>query len=191
MRSGTRGSGLTSACQGPLALELERVTAEKFPPHLAHNSYVVCVAIPSFDPDSGLLPPGGHAATWEEVQARFGWNARRRQLLDGLAEGLAILGEAGCTQVWLNGSFASTKDEPGDFDCVWSPAGVDRAQLADLGPELLDLSNHRAAQKARFGGEFLPNVVEKASGRQFAAFFQSDRDGTHKGIVIVDPTKER
>ena len=80
--------------------------------------------------------------------------------------------------------------EPGDFDCVWSPVGVDRVLLEELGPELLDLSHHRAAQKARFGGEFLPNVVEAASGQEFAAFFQSDREGTPKGIVVIDPSKE-
>jgi hypothetical protein len=150
----------------------------------------VCVPIPPFDPESGLLPPGEHEAGWDEIQARFGWNARRRQLLDGLADGIAILGEAGCVRVWVNGSFVTAKDEPGDFDCVWSPVGVDRAVLEDLGPELLDLRDQRAAQKARFGGEFLPNVVEAASGDQFVAFFQSDRDGTPKGIVVIDPTKE-
>lgn len=92
--------------------------------------------------------------------------------------------------VWINGSFVTAKDEPGYFDCVWSPSGVDRAVIEDRGPELLDLSDHRAAQKARFGGEFLPNVVEGASGQQFAAFFQSDRDGTPKGIVVIDPSNE-
>lgn len=148
------------------------------------------VALPPFEPASGLLPPGEHEAGWDEIQARLGWNARRRQLLDGLAEGLAILGEAGCVRVWLNGSFVTSKDEPGDFDCVWSPSGVDRAQLQRLGPELLDFTGHRVVQKARFGGEFLPNVVEAASGKQFAAFFQSERDGTPKGIVVTDPTKE-
>lgn len=56
--------------------------------------------------------------------------------------------------------------------------------------ELPDLSDHRAAQKARFGGEFLPNVIEAGGGKQFAEFFQSDRDGAAKGIVVIDPTKE-
>lgn len=148
------------------------------------------MSIPPFDPESGLLPPGEHRAGWDEIKARFGWTARRRQLLDGLEEGMAILGEAGCAQVWVNGSFVTAKDEPGDFDCVWSPAGVDRAVIEDRGPELLDLSGQRVAQKARFGGEFLANVVEAASGQQFAAFFQSDRDGTPKPIVVIDPGKE-
>lgn len=41
------------------------------------------------------------------------------------------------------------------------------------------------------GGEFLPNVTEAASGQQFAKFFQTSRDGTTKGIVVIDPTKEK
>jgi hypothetical protein len=49
---------------------------------------------------------------------------RRRQLIDGLTEGLSVLAESGCQQVWLNGSFVTSKEEPGDFDCVWDTAGV-------------------------------------------------------------------
>ena len=146
--------------------------------------------VPPFDPATGLLPPGEHTAGWDEIRDRFGWNLCRRRLLDGLQEGPAALGAVGCRTVWLNGSFVTAKEEPGDFDAVWSPVGVDRAQLRADAPELLDLSDHRGEQKRRFGGEFLPNVVEGASGRQFADFFQTDRDGTSKGIVVIDPSKE-
>jgi hypothetical protein len=146
--------------------------------------------IPAFEPGTGNLPPGEHDATWTEIVSTFGWNPTRRRQLDGLAEGLAALAQAGCTRVWLNGSFVTTKDEPGDFDCVWSPIGVDRPTLQRLAPELLDLSNHRAAQKLRFGGEFLPNVIERASGKAFEQFFQTDRSGNPKGIVVIDPMTE-
>ena len=121
---------------------------------------------------------------------RFGWNVWRRRLLDGLKEGLAVLAATGCRTVWLNGSFVTAKEEPGDFDCVWSPVGVDRERLRLAAPELLDLRDGRSAQKRRFGGEFLPNVVEGSGGNAFARFFQTDRDGTSKGIVIIDPSKE-
>jgi hypothetical protein len=33
----------------------------------------------------------------------------------------------------------------------------------------------------------LPNVVETGSGLVFKDFFQQDRDGSHKGIVVLDP----
>jgi hypothetical protein len=85
--------------------------------------------LPPFELASGLLPAGEHSASWGEVLERFGWNLVRRRLLDGLAEGLSILADAGCTRVWLNGSFVTAKEEPGDFDAVWSAVGVDAARL--------------------------------------------------------------
>jgi hypothetical protein len=39
-------------------------------------------------------------------------------------------------------------------------------------------------------GRCLRNIVEGGSGREFAVFFQFDRDGTSKGIVVIDPSKE-
>jgi hypothetical protein len=108
---------------------------------------------------------------------RFGWNAPRRRLLDGLADGLELLKTAGSRRVWLNGSFVTSKDEPADFDACWDPEGVD---IDRLDPVLTDLSAGRRTQKARFGGEFFPNVVEAGSGLVFADFFQNDRDTGRK-----------
>lgn len=123
--------------------------------------------LPSFDPVTGRLPDGEHEAEWQEVVERFGWNPRRRQLLDGLAEAVELLAAAGCRRVWLNGSFVTAKEEPGDFDACWDTTGVD---LAALDPVLMDFSAGREAQKARFGGELLPNVIEAGSGLTFAEF---------------------
>ena len=138
--------------------------------------------LPPFDPDSGRMPEGEHVATWDEIVDRFGWNEKRRRLLDGLAEAIEVLAVAGCRRLWLNGSFVTNKDEPGDFDACWDTDGVD---LDVLDPVLLDLSDGRAAQKARFGGELFPNVVESGSGLVFAEFFQIERDTTRKGIILI------
>jgi hypothetical protein len=141
--------------------------------------------IPPFDPLTGRLPPGEHKARWDEVVDRFGWNERRRRLIDGLADALTTLSEAGCRRVWLNGSFVTAKDEPGDFDACWDQTNVD---LDILNSVLLDLSDGRRAQKARFGGELFPNVTEVDSGLVFADFFQNDRETVRKGIVVIDLT---
>lgn len=138
--------------------------------------------LPSFDSGSGRLPDGEYEVDWQEVVERFGWNPRRRQLLDGLAEAIELLAAAGCRRVWLNGSFVTAKDEPGDFDACWDTAGVD---LDALDPVLMDFSAGRAAQKARFGGELLPNVIESGSGLTFAEFFRQERDTGRKGIVVL------
>lgn len=138
--------------------------------------------LPAFDSATGRLPEGEHAATWDEVVERFAWTARRRQLLDGLAEAIELLSHAGCRRLWLDGSFVTAKDEPADFDACWETDGVD---LDALDPVLLELSLGRAAQKARFGGELFPNVVEGRSGLVFAEFFQNERDTGRKGIVVI------
>ena len=143
--------------------------------------------LPPFDPDTGLLPVGEHAASWDEVLDKFGWNEKRRGLLDGLADALDLLASVGCRRVWINGSFVTTKDEPGDVDVCWDTEGAD---LDRIDPIFLDVSRGRAAQKQRFGCEFLPNVTEASSGLVFAEFFQNERDGSRKGIVILD-LKER
>jgi hypothetical protein len=137
--------------------------------------------LPPFDAE-GRLPDDEYEASWEEVVERFGWNSHRRRLLDGLANALALLAAAGCGRVWLNGSFVTAKDEPADFDACWDLNGVD---LDALDPVLLDLSGRRAAQKARFGGELLPNVVEAGSGLNLAEFFRHERDTGRKGIVVL------
>lgn len=134
------------------------------------------------DPDTGRLPEGEHTASWDELVDRFGWTPRRRQLLDGLADAIELLVAVGCTRLWLNGSFVTAKDEPADFDACWDPNDVD---LDSLDPIFFDLSTGRASQKARFGGELFPNVVESASGLVFADFFKNERDGGQKGVVVL------
>jgi len=86
------------------------------------------------------------------------------------------------TRIWLNGSFVTTKDEPADFDACRDAEGVD---LDALDPVFFDFASGRANQKARFGGELLPNLIEACSGLAFADFFQNERDGCRKGIVVM------
>lgn len=140
--------------------------------------------LPPFN-KNGLLPAGIHSADWTEFVARFGFSSRRQQLLKGLAEALHGLQEAGCALAYVDGSFVTRKLEPGDFDACWSIVGVDPARLD---PILLDFSDGRAAQKARYGGELFPaELPEGASGRTFLEFFQIDRQtGLAKGIVQID-----
>jgi hypothetical protein len=138
--------------------------------------------LPPFDLETGRLPDGVHEVTWQDVVERFGFNSRRRQLLEGLADAIELLAAAGRRRVWLDGSFVTAKEEPVDFDACWDLDGVD---LDVLDPVLLDLSLGRAAQKSRFGGELFPNVVEAQSGLEFAEFFRNERDTGRKGIVVL------
>jgi len=118
--------------------------------------------IPEFN-EHGNLPPGIHVGAWDEILARFGWNLRRRELAGGLASALKHLQKAGCTRICINGSLVTTKDEPGDIDVAWEPAGVDVDRLLELEPVFADFADHRAAQKAKYGCEFFQ--VDRQTGR--------------------------
>lgn len=144
--------------------------------------------IPAFDPASGNLPAGIHETRWDEVVERFGYTAHRRDLLTGLLDALQILRAAGCRRVYLDGSFVTTKLEPGDFDACWEVDGVDLVRLVRDAPEFFDLRFPRAAQKARFRGELLPvQVVGDSSGQAIFEEFQRDIEtGAAKGILAID-----
>ena len=113
----------------------------------------------------------------------FGTSTWRAHLLDGCRRALIALKAAGCRRAWIDGSFVTGKLHPADIDGCYDPIGVDRVLLH---PALVDLSPGRPAQKAEFGCEFFPNIVEAGSGEYFVEFFQRDRDGQRKGIVVID-----
>jgi uncharacterized protein DUF6932 len=69
------------------------------------------------------------------------------------------------------------------------PATLTRAGDAQLlDPVLLDFSDQRRAQKARFGGELFPaEVPADLAGTRFLDYFQQDKaTGASKGIVALD-----
>ena len=131
------------------------------------------------------LPPGVHSADWNELKAAFGGSPRRVALLAGLREALVALRKAGCRTAYIDGSFATAKEEPGDFDACWEAAGVDPDALD---PVLLDFSERREAQKERFGGELFPATPLPS---RLAPGFSTTSSvtamtGDPKGIVEID-----
>jgi hypothetical protein len=140
--------------------------------------------IPKFQGD-GNLPPDIHTATWIEVTSRYTTNPRREHLMRGLLEALRSLKNAGCKTVYLDGSFVTAKELPGDFDACWEITGVDAALLDS---ELLDFSDGRARQKARYSGELFPaEGAAEPAGTRFLDYFQHDRHtGIPKGIIPIN-----
>lgn len=140
--------------------------------------------IPDFDPVTGNLPAGGHAASWQDMLDRFGQTPWRRKLLAGMLEALRLLKAAGCARAYIDGSFVTAKEEPGDFDACWEAQGVDFDRVDD---RLLTFDRGRATQKAAFLGElFVADGRADPQGTLFLDFFQTDRDGRRKGIVVID-----
>lgn len=141
--------------------------------------------IPEFD-KSGLLPEGIHWTDMLEIRKRYGFNDVRLRLFSGLERAFIALRDAGCGVAYVNGSFVTEKEFPGDYDVCWDANGMD---FAKLDPVFWDFNNLRAAQKAKYFGEFFPADTRAESAppfRIFLDFFQSDKlTGNKKGILGV------
>lgn len=141
--------------------------------------------IPEFN-EEGNLPHGIHEASMDEVETRFGYNAKRQWLLEGLRVLIVDLKKSGCSRIFLDGSFVTKKDVPGDYDLCWSVEGVTEMsvdkRLVDLSPQ------GRAIHATRYRGDIFPaEVPEGRSGKLFIEFFMTDKNtGNPKGIVSIN-----
>lgn len=143
--------------------------------------------IPTFDSD-GNLPAGIHLVGWDVFSSAFGNSAHRQKLISGLSNAMAFLRTVGCKRLYVDGSFVTTKSVPNDYDVAWDPAGVDLKRLQALEPVFFEFANARAAQKAKFFGEFFPSSLPAdPAGSTFLEFFQIDKHtGNQKGIIALD-----
>lgn len=142
--------------------------------------------IPGFN-RHGLLPRGVHRAKIIEIKKRFGSsNFQRRMLFSGLMKALINLAEAGVKKVYIDGSFVTDKDYPKDIDGCWEPSST--IDLGIIDPVfLLDSKSSRDAMKKKYGVDFFPAAwTESGSGYPFTLFFQRNRGGREKGIIVVE-----
>jgi hypothetical protein len=138
-----------------------------------------------------VLPPGIHMATLEEIRGKFAYNETRLELFNGFERACQDLVKAGCRTIYLDGSFVTEKETPGDFDGCWDPRGMEPSLLE---PTLLEFGSGRRAQKSMYLGEFFPStaLAVASAGTMFLDFFQTDRfTGKPKGLIQVITTGRR
>jgi hypothetical protein len=131
------------------------------------------MSIPAFN-ELGYLPPGIYEVSWLELMKRFAVNPQRRRLATGLAAALRKLAIAGCRRVVIGGSFVTSKEYPNDFDGWYESFGLDLDILDALFLEDVE------SQMEVFGGTLF-------SPPSYEGFFQTDREGRPKGVIVLDP----
>ncbi|GAA1955992.1 hypothetical protein GCM10009798_14140 [Nocardioides panacihumi] len=141
----------------------------------------------------GRLPPGDWEATWGEIEAKFAYNFRRREILTGLQHVAEQLRRHGIQEIWVDGSFVTNKQRPDDADVVYMiPADGDADDWADVGPSRrkhmkqyhrVDLWRYPSPQppKHSVAGGKLITIKE---------FFETDGDGNPRGLLHVNITEE-
>lgn len=138
--------------------------------------------IPPFD-TRGYLPEGIHEATLYEIEKRLAITPDRKRLFKGLKRLAIALKAAGCKTLYINGSYVTNKQEPGDYDAVWEYEGVNNA----LDPLLRDGWNLKRI-KLKYRGDVFCRMPE-ILGVDHVEFFQQDRSGLPKGIIKIDLRK--
>lgn len=132
---------------------------------------------------NGELPPGEHAATLNEIESMFGkTNDQRKHLMFGLHKAVENFTQSGVKTIWINGSFITDKTIPNDIDGCWQytpNVNIEKIDTVFLQPS-------RKHMKAKYGLDFfIGNIIEAGSGLPFPKFFQVNRKGDPKGILVL------
>jgi hypothetical protein len=132
--------------------------------------------------DDGYIPPLSTCRE-AELPCWFGWNRQREGLLDRVRRWLGLARAVGVRRFLLDGSFVTSKEEPGDVDAVaLLPEGFGD-QLAAGNPaaaELFEMLRTRRP-KELFAAE------DEADWWAWFEFFSRTREanGRRKGLIEV------
>jgi len=137
--------------------------------------------IPKFD-DNGNLPPGIHHATLDEIEERFVYNPRRRNLFKGLEKLVEEFRKANCARLYLNGSFITNKELPNDYDACWDVENIRKS----IDPLLLNPFKQLAEIRTKYKGDVFPRIPELLKGIDHLDVFQKDIDVNLKGVIAID-----
>lgn len=141
--------------------------------------------IPPFD-DTGDLPPGLHATTWEEFRARFCrfvQSDRRLTLCQHLEQLVDNARASGIvTRILVGGSMVRATAEPNDFDCIIVLHATTRYEA--LRPDQLHIADTRLA-RVRYQGDIFVAREGQLTLALYIDFFSHNRDGKIIGMVEV------
>ncbi len=142
--------------------------------------------IPQFEKE-GYLPPGFHLTTIDEFEKRFAYTVWRKKLFDNLIKLIKDLKATGCKEIYIDGSFTTTKIIPGDMDICWEDTGLDYNKVKAIMPILFDFANKRQNQQLMYNADIFPaHSPATHTGILYINFFQTDKlTGNQKGIIKI------
>ena len=89
---------------------------------------------------------------------------------------------AGCERIYIDGSFVTIRERPGDYDVCWDEETTDDALLDPIFQNF-----DRNSQKKRYKGEAFPSLaIASLQGLTYLSYFQRDRQLNPKGIILID-----
>lgn len=135
---------------------------------------------------NNVLPIGIHEATLEEIKSSFATNSKRRTIFEGLLRLIQNLKDIGCNEIYIDGSFVTSKQRPSDIDVCWMVQSNECLEKAKREyPVLFDLEPPRKKQHEKYCADVFPADFPISSGT-ILDYFQRDKE-THKvkGIIKI------
>lgn len=138
--------------------------------------------------EMGYLKPEIHLMSWVEFRETFGYNSHRQELLEGMELAIEDLRSIGCKAIFVDGSFITPEELPGDFDLCWEDKGVDILKAYAKCPPLFDVGRKFEKMKKRYRGDVVPasHEADWDRGINYLGFFMEDREGREKGIIRIE-----
>lgn len=139
-----------------------------------------------------LLAPGIHDVQECELEnhflSAFPGTSTRGLLISGLKRYLQALRQFGISfEVWLDGSFATEKENPNDIDLVVFASGADVNGLSPPTQASLRSLFDRISIKQTLGLDVLFAVAEDQNMRSYwRGWYGFDRDEQPKGIARIE-----
>jgi hypothetical protein len=119
------------------------------------------------------------ALTYEKFVTYFGTNPGRKQQIDNALFYFRIFYQCGCRKVYIDGSFVSTKKNPGDIDLCFDLTGVDIGNIKRVFPEFFDPN-----EIGRIRRQDQCHIFHFDNEDRFMLeLFSADREGNPKGLV--------
>jgi hypothetical protein len=143
--------------------------------------------------ENGHLPPGMHVVRVDEVASTLGGTPRRRELLVRLDRALRALRNSGVARVYIGGSFASAKPDPGDVDMlVPRERGIDWDGVVRVAQRTERQGLHYYGAR-KIVTDIMRMSMTPAQRRawsrhkpDFVEFFSQNRRGESIGMIAVD-----
>lgn len=128
-----------------------------------------------------ILPVGLHFVSLREFRDVFAFNPHRAWLFEGFKEACHDLRKAGCTRIFVGGSYVTSEPHPGDYDACWDPVGVS----PDLDPLLYD-DALRGQRRDRYRGDLLISGCDLGPSGQWFHFLSKDKvTGEERGMIGI------
>jgi hypothetical protein len=120
--------------------------------------------------------------TYEKFLTHFVTNPRRRHLVANALPFFRIFHSCGGQTVYIDGSFASTKEFPEDIDLCFDITPIDEIKLSAEFPQFFNINDIGSIRR-----DLQCHIFHFHSGdRSLLDLLSNDREGNSKGLIKLD-----